>query len=181
MEILDPQNAKLARSVLSGGTEETNGHKKGEGWLIALAQKLPFVQKFLSGDSDIKNTCSAGMDCSVEVVCSRDLGQQLLAQAAVNPGVTKIYDDLLTFKKGTSEIYFYEVPNSKLVGKTFKEVKEACSKSSSNVIPIGIFHEGEMCVNPSDNNIVVKAGDLIYAICDNKNELWNALGSTPVS
>lgn len=118
----------------------------------------------------------AGLDGagSVEIVSSRHLGKHLIAQAAVHPGLTRVYNDLLTFSRDDCEIYKNIIP-SKFVGKTFKEFVVSMmelKEKNIHVIPIGICRNGKSYVNPKKEHIErIEAGDDFYAICYTEDEL----------
>lgn len=58
----------------------------------------------------------------VEFVVSRLFGEKLISQAVLSPGITEIYDSLMTFTGDSSEFYTVKVPEN-LVGKTFKDAQ----------------------------------------------------------
>lgn len=139
------------------------------------AKQVHIVAEILNPQK-VKLADYAGMwgNGSVEVVSSQYLDQNLLAQVAVTPGLTEIYKDLLTFEKGTSEIYGMKIP-SQLIGKSFKEISKFLldlRDKSINVIPIAIAHRGKVYVNPSDSNInSTEDGDTLFVICDSQDDL----------
>lgn len=113
-------------------------------------------------------------DGYVEIVSSQHVAQNLLVQAAINPGLTKIYEDLLTFGKDTSEIYSCKLP-SKFIGKTINEFYKwliDLRDKNVNIIPIAISHKERIYVNPSNSDInSIEDGDILFAICDTKDDL----------
>lgn len=113
-------------------------------------------------------------DSCVEIVSSQHVAQNLLAQVAATPGLTKIYEDLLTFGKNTSEIYSCKFP-SKFIGKTVKEYYKwliDLRDKHINIIPIAISHKGRIYVNPSSFDInSIEDGDILFAICDTREDL----------
>lgn len=118
-----------------------------------------------------------GENCvDVEIVSSQYIAQNLLAQVAVTPGLTKVYEDLLTFGEKSSEIYGVPLP-SKYFGKTYDELlKSAFILRERNIciVPIAICREGKMHLNPSKTQIdPLRQGDMLYSICDSQAELQN--------
>jgi voltage-gated potassium channel len=115
-------------------------------------------------------------DSCVEIVSSQHVAQNLLAQVAVNPGLTKIYEDLLTFGKNTSEIYSWRIP-SKFIGKTinefFKWIIDLRDKNTY-IIPLAISRNKRIYVNPSNSDAnSIEEGDTLFAICDTKDDFKN--------
>jgi len=110
----------------------------------------------------------------VEIVSSKYLGQGLMSQAAVNPGVTSIYKDLLGFGKGSMEIYGKEVtPN--LIGLPYRDFCRKLldlTEHGIHIIPIAISRQGKIYINPTYHQIeYLEENDIIFAITDSKEDL----------
>jgi voltage-gated potassium channel len=74
----------------------------------------------------------------VDFVVGRAFGERMISQAVLNPGVTEVYDHLLTFTDDSNEIYTVPVPKH-LVGKTFADAQLHFLEHDGEVIaPIGI-------------------------------------------
>jgi hypothetical protein len=58
----------------------------------------------------------------VDFVVGRAFAERMLSQAVLNPGVTEVYDHLLTFTEESNELYTVPVP-SELVGRSFTEAQ----------------------------------------------------------
>jgi len=72
-----------------------------------------------------------------EIICLEQLAEKLLAQAALTPGLSEVYMNLLTQSLDTNEIYLEELPES-FVGRSYKEVeKEIVGISEKDIILIG--------------------------------------------
>lgn len=101
----------------------------------------------------------------VEVVSFESVAERLLAQAAINRGVTRVYDNLLTFSEFSNEMYQCEV-GANWIGRTYREL--SVSAFDARVTIIG-YERGELLdLNPEDRDTVLKAGDLIWFIALNK-------------
>ncbi|MDD4051552.1 MAG: TAXI family TRAP transporter solute-binding subunit, partial [candidate division Zixibacteria bacterium] len=89
----------------------------------------------------------AGAD---EVVCTADLGQSLLINCAVHPGVSRFYEDLLTISDDTNEVYDADVPTG-FVGKSYKLLREAMEQQCDEndpIILVGLKKgDGVICAN----------------------------------
>ena len=111
---------------------------------------------------------------SVEVVSSEKLGASLLCQAAVTPGVTHLYEDLLSFAEDSNEIYGREV-SPKMAGNRFSDICRFAMEGrgkAGGIIPVGIKRGKDTYLNPSDEKIgPIQAGDTLFAICDNAEGL----------
>ncbi len=58
----------------------------------------------------------------VVFIVGRAFGERMISQAVLNPGITEVYDHLLTFSDDSSELYSVPVPQA-LIGKTFAEAQ----------------------------------------------------------
>ena len=97
-----------------------------------------------------------------EIICLEQLAEKLLSQAALTPGLSDIYMNLLTQSADTNEIYLEEVPEP-FIGKTYEEVeKKIISIEDKDIILIGWETEvkkkedGEVIVNGKGNPIIEK-------------------------
>jgi Trk K+ transport system NAD-binding subunit len=97
-----------------------------------------------------------------EIICLEQLAEKLLSQAALTPGLSDIYMNLLTQSADTNEIYLEEVPGP-LIGKTYEEVeKKIVSIKDKDIILIGWEtdvrkkEDGELIVNGRGNPIIEK-------------------------
>jgi TRAP transporter TAXI family solute receptor len=138
-------------------------------------KKAPIIAEILEPQNvKLAEYAGASGGGNIEIISSQHVAQNFLAQAAVNPGLTEIYEDLLTFGEGTNEIHSYSLP-SKFIGRTvdefFKWILDLRSKNI-NIIPIAISRNGENYINPSKNDIkTIENGDILFAICDAKENL----------
>jgi len=144
-------------------------------YIDAVRKQVPIIAEILEPQK-VRLAEYAGVlgDGNVEIVSSQHVAQNLLAQVAATPGLTKIYEDLLTFGEGTNEIHSYSLP-SKFIGRTvdefFKWILDLRSKNI-NIIPIAISRNGENYINPAKNDIkTIENGDILFAICDAKENL----------
>ncbi|MBN1364739.1 MAG: TAXI family TRAP transporter solute-binding subunit [Syntrophaceae bacterium] len=116
----------------------------------------------------------------IEIVSSKNIEKNLLAHAAVNPGLIKLFDNLLTFDEKESEIHNYKIPRN-FIGKKFSQLVGATLQlrdKGTNVIPVAVYRNGKMYVNPSADQVdILEEGDILFAICDKKEDL-QALNNT---
>jgi voltage-gated potassium channel len=72
-----------------------------------------------------------------EIICLEQLAEKLLSQAALTPGLSEVYMNLLTQSLDTNEIYLEELPDS-FVGRSYEEVeKEIVGIKDKDIILIG--------------------------------------------
>jgi len=113
-------------------------------------------------------------DGRVEIVSPKYIAQNMIAQVVVTPGLTKIYEDLLTFDRQSNEIYSCPVP-ARFVGQSFACLMKAICElraNNANVIPIAISRSGRVYVNPTTAALpTMEAGDVLFAICDSASDL----------
>jgi TRAP transporter TAXI family solute receptor len=186
--LLKSANMSHAHSIIiladdGGGLGSTDA----ENVLITLTAKklcngtklVPIVVEVLDPQrADLAQCAGLLDDGQIEIISTQRLGQNLMAQVAVTPGLTKIYEDLLTFGHDTNEIYSSPLPKS-LCGKPIDELFYALFKlrqKNIQIIPIAISQRGKIHLNPSSRkhgNIETDAE--LFAICDNRSELKDAL------
>jgi len=97
-----------------------------------------------------------------EIICLEQLAEKLLSQAALTPGLSEVYMNLLTQSAETNEIYLEEVPK-RFLGKTYGEVeREIISIKDKDIILIGWStsvekeEDGKAIVNGKGNIIFEK-------------------------
>ncbi|GIX49690.1 MAG: hypothetical protein KatS3mg131_3901 [Candidatus Tectimicrobiota bacterium] len=110
----------------------------------------------------------AGAD---EIIVSGALTSNLLVQAALNPGSTRVISELLTTRQG-SELYLVPLPPS-LAGKRFLEAL-GWLKEAHNALAIAVQREdGTLCTNPPAA-YTLQAGDRLYLIAEERPRLTPA-------
>lgn len=92
----------------------------------------------------------AGVD---EIVCSTDLGLGVLAQAAISPGMSLLYADLLSYTEESPELYTVEAEcyPGEFVGKSFQEIASALNTHRHGPNPailVGVRRGDEVYLNP---------------------------------
>jgi voltage-gated potassium channel len=184
--ILADENADQPRHLLDG--------EKLMQMLAVVGQRrqVPIVVEVL--DPDSASDAAALGDIGVEFLLVRHYGEGLISQAVLNPGVTKVYTQLMTFTSDTNEVYTVPVP-PRFVGKRFDEVQlELLDNDSDNIVLIGIDRStwerpntrfvlnpmAEEC-NCSDEDLVLSEGDNIVVLAFerpsfakiDKEDLWS--------
>jgi voltage-gated potassium channel len=86
--------------------------------VVGQNTKVPVVAELQSED----NLHGAETLDDAEFVVSRLFGELLISQAVLNPGVSEVYDSLMTFSDDSSEFLTFDVP-PEFVGKTFMDVQ----------------------------------------------------------
>lgn len=116
---------------------------------------------------------------AIEVVSTKYLGEKLISQAIASPGLSKIYDDLLTFDEGSKvkskEIYRMETPE-KARHFSFKNLLELSLKASQegiDVLPFAVAVKDDIFINPleGDASSQLKNCDYYFAIASRQNDL----------
>jgi Trk K+ transport system NAD-binding subunit len=133
-----------------------------------------------------------------EIICLEQLAEKLLSQAALTPGLSEVYMNLLTQSADTNEMYLEEVPEP-FIGKTYEDVeREIVSIEDKDIILIGwttkvekiedgkaivngrgnIIFENEVIINPKSStkeknskSHIFKRGDLLFLIAYKKPNL----------
>ncbi len=110
----------LSSSFRAGDSEQEVDNRTLMKTMAVLGknERVPIVAELQSED----NLHGASTLDSVEFVVSRRFGERLISQAVLNPGVTEVYDTLMTFNDCGSEFFTVPVPPD-LVGKTFMKAQ----------------------------------------------------------
>ncbi|MBN2285863.1 MAG: TAXI family TRAP transporter solute-binding subunit [Tissierellales bacterium] len=114
----------------------------------------------------------AGAD---EIVCTGDVGQNLLANCSVNPGISIFFTDLLTMSDDTNEIYVVNVPEY-FFGQSYNQLNSWLinnTKKDSPITLVGIQKaNGTIDINPKEpEKLKFSSGDKILAMAYNKASL----------
>jgi len=87
-----------------------------------------------------------------EVICMREISEKLIVQSSLNPGIKNIFEDLLTFRQGTSQLYTLTVPPH-LAQLTYRQLAEKMILSDVPFILIGF-----LAANDKNNPVKGTAG-----------------------
>jgi hypothetical protein len=107
---------------------------------------------------------------AVDLFIGRHYGEKLVGQAVLNPGVTEIFERMMTFTEGSNEFYFVPVPEE-LVGRPFREAQLwALDRSQDQpVTPVGIDRSltgGRLWLNPAAGEAGLTDEDLVLREAD---------------
>jgi voltage-gated potassium channel len=97
-----------------------------------------------------------------EPVCIADLSQRMLVMAALNHGLSRLFDDILTFDKG-SEIYCTPVPLA-YIGSDFRRLVGDLS-THLEMIALSIRRGDDIFTNPRER-FVLEEGDRMFVLAE---------------
>jgi voltage-gated potassium channel len=97
-----------------------------------------------------------------EPICVSDLSQRMLVMAALNHGLSRLFDDLLTFNEG-SEIYCVPVPTA-YVGRTFREAVSDLS-TEREIIVMSVRRGNEVFTNP-EGEFLLQEDDRLFVLAE---------------
>ncbi|MDM8544687.1 hypothetical protein QUF90_26730 [Desulfococcaceae bacterium HSG9] len=83
-----------------------------------------------------------------EIICMREISEKLIVQSSLNPGIKNIFEDLLTVRQGTSQLYTITVP-SHLTQLTYRQLAEKIILADVPFILIGFVTTNH--TNESEN------------------------------
>jgi hypothetical protein len=149
---------------------------------LCAAQELqarPCVTAEIRSASNRLEAERAGGDAiQLEVVCVDALGNDVLIQSALNPGVATLYAHLMsTTGNGApngTEMSRIPVPRE-LLGMSFGEMLDYFSTQRRShrtaSIPIGVCRASQVFVNPSDEKLGrLQEGDALFMITERKTK-----------
>ena len=106
----------------------------------------------------IQHLHDAGVD---EVVCAHDFGLGILAQSSIHPGLTEVYNRLLTYSESTNEIYIIDEVPERFHGLDFAEAAKVFANNRDTDNPsilIGVKRDGEIFLNARQGHYGTKLG-----------------------
>lgn len=176
-EVLDASDVDDSLRVVilaNHGSNEDISLNDNRSLMIALAvasrmKDIPMVVELRTADSLRYARNLAGVDFLV----SRHFIERMASQAILNPGVTYIYNELMTFTGDSSEFYSVPVPNE-LIGKTFKDAQlYFLEMDNEAVVLVGIDCSPEedpnthFWLNPVDSQDQLPPSDIVLSQGDN--------------
>lgn len=132
-------------------------------------------------------------------VPARQLADSWLANACLDPTFGELFNDIVTFREGNSELYTVELPES-MRGTSWRELRKLLftAQGRAGIVPIGIYrgHDGTLAYAQSDVaesrpeieiarrlhvnpplDFVVDAGDRVLAFAEDEADLRKILKS----
>jgi hypothetical protein len=127
---------------------------------------------------DPKNLEHLGRAGASEIVSAEDFSLKLLAQSALHPGLSVVYERLLTISSETNEVYLEPAPPA-LQGKSFVEASrmlDETRRSDNPVLALGVICDGKIIINPRNDDFdVFRDGDHLVMIAWEQPELGERL------
>jgi len=115
---------------------------------------------------------------ATEIVSAEDFSLKLLAQSALHPGLSMVYERLLTISAETNEVYLEPVPTV-VNGKSFWEATRLLQKTRESDNPallIGVVRDGEIFINPKPGDFdAFRESDHLVLIAWEQPDLANRL------
>jgi hypothetical protein len=130
---------------------------------------IPIIAE-LRSRKNLRAASLAACDEDVNFICEEDIATELLTQSMATPGLTKLYKQLLNYGDNQSELYRIKLP-SDCVGKKFGALMvhraENRRDTKSAEIPIGIYRNADLFINPADCQIgELREGDYLLIIAE---------------
>lgn len=100
-----------------------------------------------------------------EIISYSDYSAGILAQSALYYKMADIFHDLLSYSKGTNEIYYIDIFPSIFYGKKFSEILTIINQHREEIpiILIGIIRNEKIMINPK-GKIVIKENDKLIVL-----------------
>ena len=139
----------------------------GKSILTAIAVKnisrSVYVVAEVTDASNIPHFKKTGVD---EIISSSHLGIQLMSQSAITHGITRVYNDLLTFSDDTNELYLVDLPH-RYIGIPFSDLMKELSSARDEkpIVPLGIKRNGRCFINPRNDEVnLLEKEDQLFVI-----------------
>lgn len=162
-EILQRADVGKAKAVIILADDENLEEADSKAILIALAiDSISASVHVIVELINSQNKLYFNYTHANEIVCIEEVAQKILAQAALTPGLSKVYIDLLTQSEDTNEIYQEPVPKY-FIGKTYSYMEQEIVKiDEKDVILIGFStlttkkDEDGVCIKDSYGNCITE-------------------------
>lgn len=193
-DVLRVCNAHKARAVVIIADEEFHAEDPdGNSALIALAIRRlcnddeidpPHIVAEALDHRRIAHLRDAGVH---EVVCAHDFGLGILAQSSLHPGLSEVYNRLLTYSDATNEIYMIEELPEVFHGLSFCDASIVFANNRCKGNPsilIGVKRGAEIFLNARQNEQErselgeIQPGDTLIAIAFDPPDLTRFNGES---
>jgi len=166
--VLDQANAREARAAIVLANHDSDpSDADARTLLIALA--IETLQPDIYSCVEVLNPQNAihfhraNVD---EVISVTDIGNSLIVQAALNPGISRFISGILTFGDG-EELYRIPAPAA-FIGRTFLELSEWLI-SEHNMVLIGTCPDGsDSNVRSKLNQLRFSEGDMVFVLAEDQ-------------
>jgi voltage-gated potassium channel len=165
--VLEQVNARQAKSAIILADRENGDPNAADARNLLIVLAIETLQpdiyscvEVLNPDNK-KHFARAGVD---EVISVSEISNHLVVQAALNPGVSNLISDMLSFGKG-EEIYEKPVPPA-FVGKTFADLATVLMRERDMVL-IGVQSNGEI-VTSNRTRWQFKKGDMVFVLAEDE-------------
>ena len=168
--VLNRANITEAQSAIILADENERSYADSKSILIALAIENLNPNVYTCVEVlDSRNIVHFRRTTVDEIISVSEISEKMLSQAAMNPGITAFFLELLTFQEKGNEIYLLDVPG-RYVGKTFRDLFVKLLDKRIILTAIRKRHEKSPVVNPPPTT-VLKKGDTIWVIAFSKPNL----------
>lgn len=165
--VLEQVNARQAKSAIVLADRETGDPNAADARNLLIVLAIETLQPEIYSCVEVLNPDNkkhfqrAGVD---EVISVAEISNHLVLQAALNPGVSHLISDMLSFGEG-EEIYEKPVPPA-FVGKTFADLANVLMRQRAMVL-IGVQSDGEI-VTSKRSGWQFKAGDMVFVLAEDE-------------
>jgi len=167
MAVLEQVNAGQAKSAIILADRENGDPNAADARSLLIVLAIETLQPDIYSCVEVLNPdnkrhfARAGVD---EVISVAEISNRLVVQAALNPGVSNLISDMLSFGEG-EEIYEKPVPPA-FVGKTFADLATNLMRQRHMVL-IGVRSEG-VIVTSNRSRWRFKAGDMVFMLAEDE-------------
>lgn len=165
-EVLHKANIKNCYGLIILSKDPKNVDEDAE--VFAITNLITYIEKLLGRDLCVVSELSSKQNRQLMeisgndgTICHEGLSDCLLVQEFCNPGLAKVYEQLLTNSEGC-QVYLH--PN-KLEGYKLREVQKAAIDNINDLQIIGLQRNGEPVLNPT-KELVLKKTDKLVVLAD---------------
>ncbi|MFC1859837.1 potassium channel family protein, partial [Thermodesulfobacteriota bacterium] len=157
--VLNRSNVKDAEAAVILADQRNLAHADAQAILIALAieainEKVHTCVEVIHSENLEHFEHTRVNEC----ISSHQLGELLLSQAALNPGISEFFLELLTFQEDKNEVYQVQIPET-FVDRTFEELSRLITHN--DMIAVGLNHHGNVLANPPHDTVLSEECEIL--------------------
>ncbi len=169
-KVLLRANIVEAKSAIILADEKERNYADSKSILIALAIENLNSRVYTCVEVlDSRNIVHFRRTTVDEIISVSEISEKMLSQAAMNPGITNFFLELLTFQEEGNEMYLVDVPPA-FIGKTFGDLFVRLLRERMILTAIKNRKSKGPTVNPPRKTKLGK-GDVIWVIAFSKPDL----------
>jgi voltage-gated potassium channel len=173
-DVLEQANAREARSAIILADRKSTDPNEADSRSLLIALAVETLQPAIYSCVEVLNPENVVHFKRInvdEVISISDISKHLIVQSALNPGISKLIMDMITFGEG-EELYCVDIP-PQCVGKTFVDLSVTLVKEH-NIILVGVISNGKV-LGADRTKWRFQEGDAIFILAEDEVKDLNSI------